>query len=125
MNGIKAKIESARTARVEHTEDPLAGKSGCATEDQAILKYNTYAPLLAVAYKQVETKKRTRRPVFMPVVVTTYGEVCNAAIHLQEWIVMAYGRKLLRQGPPDDGIPVKTKTAILRNKFRNAILFWA
>ena len=106
---------------MEHTEDRLAGERGCATEDQAALKFNTYAPLLAVAHKQLETKRRTRKPTFWPVVVTTLGETNKETVRLQEWIIMVYGRKLLRQGSQDDGVPIKTKTAILRNRFRTAI----
>ena len=121
MKGVKERIESAWKARREHTVDQLAGERGCAAQDQAALKFNTYAPLLAVAHKQIETKKRTRKPVFLPTVVTTLGEMNKEAVRLQEWIVMVYGRRLLRQEAQDDGIPIKTKTAILRNKFRTAI----
>ena len=46
MKGVTERIESARMARAEHTEDLLAGKRGCATDDQAALKFKTYAPSL-------------------------------------------------------------------------------
>ena len=42
---INEQIESAKVAREEQTEDPLAGRSGRTVTDQASVKFNHYAPL--------------------------------------------------------------------------------
>ena len=89
--------------------------------DQATLKFDHYAPLLAVAKKQCETKRRASMPTFWPTVVTTYGEVNKHTIHLREWLAMRYGQRLQREGEFDDGVKISTKTAIFRNNFKTNI----
>ena len=119
--GIYKQIESAKVARQDQTEDPLADKSGRTVTDQAALKFDHYAPLLAVAKKQCEAKRRASMPTFSPAIVTTYGEVSKQTIHLREWLAMRYGQRLQREGEFDDGVKISTKTAIFRNNFKTNI----
>ena len=85
MKGVTERIESARMARAEHTEDLLAGKRGCATEDQAALKFKTYAPSLR--WPTSNSKQREERenlflgPLWSQLTakLTTRRFVCNTA----------------------------------------------
>ena len=73
---------------------------------------------MAIGLKQLETKKRSKRPILWPVVVTSYGELNREAIQLHAWVSMVCARKLTSEGSPEDGIAIKTRTAEYRNKFQ-------
>ena len=54
--------------------------------------------------------------------VTTYGELGRETVKLQEWLTSAYGRRLDREGPRDDGTSRARLTAEFRNNFRLSML---
>ena len=81
----------------------------------------TYAPLVRIATEQFEKGKREVLPVFHPFVLSTLGEEGPLAVSLREWIVMAYARKLEREGPRDDGRKVQHMTAEFRSRMRSSL----
>ena len=115
-------ITSALEARTNNHKNQLEGRKGHAVLKQTQAKHDTYAPLIAVAEKQFQTKRRMQKPIFWAAVASTYGELGPETIKLQEWLTSTYGRKLAREGPRPDGMKNVKLTAAYRNDFRERII---
>ena len=90
--------------------------------NQELKKRATYAPLLAVAQKQIETGKRINKPIFVPAICTTHGEFGQGFIHIQEWLVKRFKARITLEGDRDDGIKPDQLTAQYRQRIRSSIL---
>ena len=95
-------------ARTNNQKNQLEGRKGHAVLKQTQTKHNTYAPLIAIAEKQFQTRTRMQKPIFWAGVASTYGELGPDTIKLQEWLTSIYGRKLTREGPRPDGEKIAT-----------------
>jgi hypothetical protein len=117
----KIKEEIKEESKREDKEGQDEGKReqpGNTVAKQEQLKMQTYAPLVRIATEQYEKGKREVLPVFHPFVLSTLGEEGPLAVSLREWIVMAYARKLEREGPRDDGRSIQHLTADFRSRMR-------
>ena len=121
--------ERARALRdiAEFTKDPAAAApphlrtqpSLTATVNYKKIKYRA---LLRAATLQSASKSRlARAPVFVPLVVTTLGQVHG--LHTVTAIMTAaYLRKLELQGPRSDGAQPTTLAAIYKHDLRQSLL---
>jgi len=121
MKHSRLKIKSRNEARQDGQTDLLLHKPGAGVKNQTTAKHKTYAPLIAVARKQFEDKKRHVLPQFIAAVTSSMGEFGLELVKLQEWLCACYSRKLARLGPRDDGTKIATMSATFRNKFRYSI----
>ena len=78
----------------------------------------TYGPLIAIAKKHVQDRRRHCEPKFFACVATTYCELGIETIQLQEHLTWKFGQKMAREGHRDDGKKLVTLTADYRNDFR-------
>ena len=120
----QSRLKKELSRITERLSDPLNPKlrAGFAVEAQTEHKHKDYDPLVEVARKQLANGRRTSAPVFYATVVTTYGELGRETVMLQEWLTSAYGRRLDREGPRDDGTSRARLTAEFRNNFRVGML---
>jgi hypothetical protein len=134
---IAAELKAAlvnRDAWLDGKEGPdwprngALGKGMPRLEAKRAEKEAIYAPLLAVARKQFRMGKRHTRlpPQFIATVWTSYGEVSSELIQLQEDMVAAYKRKLVRdmgdRGVRDDGETLAALTATKRTEMRTTLM---
>ena len=66
---------------------------------------------MVVAHKQHLDKKRMVKPKFVPAAITTHGEFGQGVFYVQEMFTQAYKRKLMREGPREDGHTIASLTA--------------
>ena len=120
----KSRIKDELKRTTERLSDPRNPKlrAGFAVEAQTEKKHTDYQPLVDVARKQLANGRRTSAPTFYAAVVSTYGELGQETVKLQEWLTSAYGRRLDREGPRDDGTSRARLTAAFRNHFRLRML---
>ena len=83
LKDLNEGINSVVEARTHNHKDQLKGRKGHAVLKQIQTKHNTYAPLIAIAEKQFQTKRRMPKHVFWAGVVSTYGELGTETIKLQ------------------------------------------
>lgn len=121
MKHTLAKIQSQEAVRLGEHKDPTINEIGYAVRDQTSAKHLTYAPLIEIARKQAYDQSRPTMPTFIAAVAATSGEVGIETVKLQEFLTMAYAKKLAREGDRDDGFSIKDLTADYRNRFRNRI----
>jgi hypothetical protein len=122
FRNTKKIIAAYEEARTKNTNNTKFVKIGYAVKDQTGHKHTVYSPLITVANKQVVDGRRRRAPVFLAAATSTLGELGRETVLLQEFLTAAYGRKLAREGPRQDGVPHKRLTAMFRNKFRLKII---
>jgi hypothetical protein len=96
--------------------------SGPALRDRTKSKIQTYSTLMAIAEKQYLEKRRLSKPVFVPAIATTHGELGPDLIKLMEWIVAAYKLKMEQAPPRADGRRPAQMTATFRRRLRERVL---
>jgi len=116
---IQEKIQTREAVRCGKPIDITVNEVGFAVREQTKAKHATYTPLMDIAKKQTMNGARTKKPIFMAVVLSTFGEFGLETVKLQEFLTSAYARKLAREGSRQDGLSTQTLTAQFRNKFRN------
>ncbi len=80
-------------------------------------KVKKYSRLVTVAKKQKVDGTRTSVPTFYPFVVSSCGELAPKAYEVQEWLVIQYKRKCVKEGRRRDG---RTTTELVRD-FRHRL----
>ena len=116
------KLQAQEKARTDNVMDPMDRKQWYAVNAQTSRKHAVYAPLMTVALKQFADGRRSRKPIFLAAVVSSLGELGRESVQLQEFLTAAYGRKLARDGPRDDGQNPKVLTGRFRNKIRTRFI---
>ena len=85
-------------------------------------KLDRYALLAALAERQVLDGLRIAVPAILPVAVSTHGEFCPGAVHVQEWLTAKFRERLMLEGDRDDGEKLEDLTAAFRGEFRSSLL---
>ena len=85
-------------------------------------KLDRYALLAALAERQVLDGLRNAVPAILPVAVSTHGEFCPGAVHVQEWLTAKYRERLILEGDRHDGEKLEDLTAAFRGEFRSSLL---
>ena len=85
-------------------------------------KLDRYSLLAALAERQVLDGLRAVAPVILPVAVSTHGEFCPGAVHVQEWLTSKYREPLVLEGDRDDGEKLEDLTAAFRGELRSSLL---
>jgi len=85
-------------------------------------KLDRYALLAALTERQVLDGRRIVVPAILPVAVSTHGEFCPGAVHVQEWLTAKYRERLMIEGDRDDGERLEDLTAAFRGEFRSSLL---
>ena len=111
-------------SKSEQASKPLADIDwgGHALKQQEQHKRNVYAPLMAVAAKQLLDNRREVAPIFLAPAISTLGEFSEDCIKLQEWLLTTYKMKLAREGPRDDGQSANQLTAAFRQQIRQGLI---
>ena len=108
--------------QLQHPRRTATGKpiqrTGQAVQDQAAHKIAHYQPLVSVAQRQVHSGRRQEMPKFLPVVVSTHGELGRGAQTLIERLTHSYGLRLTEEGERKDGAEVGELTARFRHELR-------
>jgi len=92
------KIQSQEAVRLGGHEDPTTREIGYAVRDQTSAKHLTYAPLIEITRKQAHSQSRATMPTFIAAAAAISGEMRIGTVKLQEFLVMAYAKKLAREG---------------------------
>ena len=99
-------LEGARAARAEKDKRAL------------------YGQMAMVGRRQHLHGLRSQEPQFMPLVITTHGEMGLSMIAHQEWVTGVYRDKVVQEGldhPREDGLSSEQLTAIFRTEFRTGV----
>ena len=104
-----------------------AGKEGKDMQSAGLMavhqkKLDRYSLLAALAERQVLDGLRAVAPVILPVAVSTHGEFCPGAVHVQEWLTSKYRERLVLEGDRDDGEKLEDLTAAFRGELRSSLL---
>jgi hypothetical protein len=104
-----------------------AGKEGKDMQSAGLMavhqkQLDRYALLAALAERQVLDGLRIAVPAILPVAVSTHGEFCPGAVHVQEWLTAKYRERLMLEGDRDDGEKLEDLTAAFRGEFRSSLL---
>ena len=86
-------------------------------------KMDKYGRMVIIATKQQLDGKRSTLPVFVPFVVSDFGELAPQAIVLQEWIVGQYRRKCVNQGKRSNGTSTDELVRRFRHRFKMTVQF--
>ena len=108
------------TARL--TPNQTTPHHGAAVLDQTKHKHAVYAPLLAIAAKQLLDGKRQEAPIFLAVAATTHGELGPESIKAMETITKAFRERVERVGDRADGKKPAELVKSFRSRFRLALL---
>ena len=100
----------------------IRDKPAAAIETARKKKFHTYNPVLYVIKKQVLDQRRTKEPQFTPAAVTTFGELSEGCVMVQEWLAMRYKAHLTNQPERPDGVKVATLVGNFRADFRLALI---
>lgn len=111
---LKRNIDSAKL-------DFLSRPGSRALEDAEQRKRDHYQPMLNIARMQKLANKRTHEPKFFAVAISTFGELSEDTLKLQEWLVFQYKTHVAEQGPRDDGRTCAELTAQFRQRFRHSL----
>jgi hypothetical protein len=93
-----------------------------AVTKRAAAKRDTYATLMAILMKLHREGKRHLKPLFVPAVMTTHGEMGPDLVKLLEWITGHYRRKVESEGPRADGQDAADLTTAFRQRSRERLL---
>jgi len=100
----------------------IRDKPAAAIETARKKKFHTYNPVLYVIKKQVLDQRRTKEPQFTPAAVTTFGELGEGCVMVQEWLAMRCKAHLTNQPERPDGVKVATLVGNFRADFRLALI---
>ena len=90
INDLSEGLISALEARTNNQKNQMEGRKGYAILKQTQTKHNRYAPLIAVAEKQFQTRRRMQKLIFWVGVASTYRKLDLETIKLQEWLTSIY-----------------------------------
>jgi hypothetical protein len=111
---IKAFLDGIPEKDWPHLEGARAAK---AEKDKRAL----YGQMAMVGRRQHLHGLRSQEPQFVPLVITTHGEMGLAMIAHQEWVTGVYRDKVVQEGldhPREDGLSSEQLTASFRTEFR-------
>ena len=77
---------------------------------------------MAIVEKQFHERRRPSKPVFVPAIVTSHGEIGPDFIRLMEWVTAAYKSTLKNAPPRADGRKPEYLTAVFRKHLREKLL---
>ena len=117
---IKKELALTRNRRAAGKEGKDMQSAGLMAVHQK--KLDRYALLAALAERQVLDGLRNAVPAILPVAVSTHGEFCPGAVHVQEWLTAKYRERLILEGDRDDGEKLEDLTAAFRGEFRSSLL---
>ena len=117
---IKKELALTRNRRAAGKEGKDMQSAGLMAVHQK--KLDRYALLAALAERQVLDGLRIAVPAILPVAVSTHGEFCPGAVHVQEWLTAKYRERLMLEGDRDDGEKLEDLTAAFRGEFRSSLL---
>jgi hypothetical protein len=92
-----------------------------AVAKRAAAKRDTYATLMAILMKLHREGKRRLKPLFVPAVMTTHGEMGPDLVKLLEWITEHYRRRVESEGPRADGQDTADLTTAFRKRSRERL----
>jgi hypothetical protein len=85
------------------------------------LKTETYAPLLAL-YELLHVQGQVSQELnFLPAAFTTQGELGAPFLALCALIIHAYSRKVIGEGPTEEGVTPKIRAAMFKTRLYAAI----
>jgi hypothetical protein len=93
-----------------------------ALEKRAKEKIETYSTLMTITEKQYIEGRRLSKPVFVPAIATTHGELGLDLIRFMERITAAYKFKMKQAPPRADGRGAKELTTTFRRHLREKVL---
>jgi hypothetical protein len=114
---IQAFLEGKDEKHWPHLEGARAAK---AEKDKRAL----YGQMAMEGRRQKIKGLRKEEPVFVPLVVTTHGEMGLAMVKHQEWVTGVYKAKVAQDGldhPREDGVSPKQLTSVFRTEFRTSV----
>jgi hypothetical protein len=136
VTSVHSMCKSYRRAEIARTELNIAAFSaGKAEEDWPHLegsraakaekdKRALYGQMAMVGRRQHLKGLRKKEPLFVPLVVTTHGEMGLAMIAHQEWVTGVYRDKVINEGlvhEREDGVSAVQLTATFRTAFRTGV----
>ena len=85
-------------------------------------KIDTYGPLMAFTEKQFHDRLRLSKPIFVPAIATTHGELGPDLIRFMEWITRAHKSTLKSAPPRADGRTPEQLSALFRKHLREKVV---
>jgi hypothetical protein len=129
VTGTHSTAQSHRDDELTRTNQRNARKSkvpreklcSYALEKAHQLKTETYAPLLAL-YELLHVQGQVSQELnFLPAAFTTQGELGAPFLALCALIIHAYSRKVIGEGPTEEGVTPKTRAAMFKSRLYAAI----
>ena len=129
VTGTHSTAQSHRDDELTRTNQRNARKSkvpreticSYALEKAHQLKTETYAPLLAL-YELLHVQGQVSQELnFLPAAFTTQGELGAPFLALCALIIHAYSRKVIGEGPTEEGVTPKIRAAMFKTRLYAAI----